>query len=267
MNDSNPIILKLGGSAITDKTGELAAKTEIINRLAEEIKRADLDNLIIVHGGGSFGHPTAEKYGIKDGYNEDPTQKLGFAETHHVMTVLNGLVMDALIWHEVPAVSVAPSSCMVTENGKVKFFDETVFKTMAKMTFTPVMYGDAVLDEKLGFTILSGDQLVAYLALKYKATKIVVGTDTDGLFDCDPKTNPNAKPYKHLTLAELREIQPKLGKAQGKDVTGGMAGKITALIPAIEAGIHVTVTGATKGLSIYRALTDQSVLGTEIEKA
>jgi isopentenyl phosphate kinase len=54
MNDANPIILKLGGSAITDKTGELAAKTEIINRLAEEIKRADLDNLIIVHGGGSL---------------------------------------------------------------------------------------------------------------------------------------------------------------------------------------------------------------------
>jgi isopentenyl phosphate kinase len=266
MNDSNPIILKLGGSAITDKTGELAAQTEIINRLAEEIKRADLDNLIVVHGGGSFGHPTAEKYGIKDGYKEDPTQKLGFAETHHVMTVLNGLVMDALIWHEVPAISVAPSSCMVTENGKVKFFDENVFNSMAKMTFTPVMYGDAVLDEKLGFTILSGDQLVAYLALKYKATKIVIGTDTDGLFDCDPKTNPNAKPYKHLTLTELKEIQPKLGKAQGTDVTGGMAGKIAALIPAIEAGVHVTVTGATKGLSIYRALTDQSVLGTEIEK-
>jgi isopentenyl phosphate kinase len=267
MNDANPIILKIGGSAITDKTGELAAKTEIINRLAEEIKRADLDNLIVVHGGGSFGHPTAEKYGIKDGYKDDPTQKLGFAETHHVMTVLNGLVMDALIWHEVPAVSIAPSSCMVTENGKVKFFDETVFKSMAKMAFTPVLYGDAVLDEKLGFTVLSGDQLVAYLALKYKATKIVIGTDTDGLFDCDPKTNPNAKPYKHLTLAELKEIQPKLGKAAGTDVTGGMAGKIAALIPAIEQGVHVTVTGATKGLSIYRALTDQSVLGTEIEKS
>jgi isopentenyl phosphate kinase len=267
MNDARPIILKIGGSAITDKTGELAAKTEIINRLAEEIKRADLDNLIIVHGGGSFGHPTAAKYGIKDGYKEDPTQKLGFAETHHVMTVLNGLVMDALIWHEIPAVSIAPSSCFVTESGKVKFFDETVFKSMAKMIFTPVLYGDVVFDEKMGFTILSGDQLVAYLALKYKAQKIVLGTDTDGLFDSDPKTNPDAKPFKKLSLKELKELQPKLGKAAGTDVTGGMAGKITELIPAIEAGVHVTITGATKGLSIYRALTDQSVLGTEIEKA
>jgi isopentenyl phosphate kinase len=267
MNDARPIILKLGGSAITDKTAEASPKTQIINRLAEEIKRADLDNLIVVHGGGSFGHPTAAKYGIKDGYKEDPTQKFGFAETHHMMTVLNGLVMDALIWHEIPAVSVAPSSCVVTENGRVKFFDETVLKSMAKLIFTPVMYGDAVMDEKLGFTVLSGDQLVAYLAIRYKATKIVVGTDTDGLFDSDPKTNPNAKPYKKLTLKELKEIQPKLDKAPGSDVTGGMAGKISELIPAIEAGVHVTVTGATKGLSIYRALTDQSVLGTEIEKA
>ena len=266
MNVAKPVILKIGGSAITDKTVEASPKTEIINRLAEEIKRADLDNLIIVHGGGSFGHPAAAKYGLKDGYKEDPTQKLGFAETHHMMTVLNGLVMDALIWHEVPAISIAPSGSFITENGKIKFFDDSVLQAMTKMNFTPVLYGDAVLDEKLGFTVVSGDQLVAYLAIRYKAQKIVIGADTDGLFDADPKTNPNAKPYKHLTLAELKQIQPKLGKAAGTDVTGGMAGKIAELIPAIEQGVHVTVTGATKGLSIFRALTDQSVLGTEIEK-
>jgi isopentenyl phosphate kinase len=130
MNDARPIILKLGGSAITDKAEEATPRTDIMNQLAEEIKRADLDNLIVVHGGGSFGHPTAAKYGIKDGYKEDPTQKFGFAETHHLMTVLNGLVMDSLILHEVSALSIAPSSCMVTENGKIKFFDETVFKSL-----------------------------------------------------------------------------------------------------------------------------------------
>jgi isopentenyl phosphate kinase len=266
MNDARPIILKLGGSAITDKSAEATPKTEIINQLAEEIKRADLDNLIVVHGGGSFGHPEAAKYALKEGYQEDPTQKFGFAETHHMMTVLNGLVMDSLIWHEIPALSIAPSNCFITENGKIKFFDDTVMKAMSKLVFTPVMYGDVVFDDKQGFTVLSGDQLVAYLALKYKATKIVVGVDTDGIFDCDPKTNPNAKAFKTLNLKELKELQPKLGKAQSTDVTGGMAGKMAELIPAIEAGIHVTVTGATKKLSIYRALTDQSVLGTEIEK-
>lgn len=266
MSEAKPIILKIGGSAITDKTEDLAAKTEIINRLAEEVKRADLDNLIIVHGGGSFGHPTAAQYGIKDGYKE-PTQKLGFAETHHIMTVLNGLVMDALIMHEVPAVSMAPSCCIITEDGKIKIFDDSVMKSMMKMGFTPVMYGDVVLDDKLGFTVLSGDQLVAYLAIKYKAEKIVMGVDTDGLYDADPKTNPNAKPYKRLNLAELKKIQANIGKAQGTDVTGGMANKIAELIPAIEAGVHVTITGATKAQSIMRALVGKDVLGTEIDKA
>jgi len=266
LNEAKTTILKIGGSAITDKNGELAAKTEVINRLAEEIKRADLDNLIIVHGGGSFGHPMAKKWNLKDGYKE-PTQKLGFAETHHVMTVLNGLVMDSLIWHEIPAVSVAPSCGFITENGKIKSSECMILEKMMKMGFTPVLYGDAVLDEKIGFTVLSGDQLVAYLAIKYKASKIVLGVDTDGLFDADPKVDQNAKPYKHLTLEELKKIHGKLGKASGTDVTGGMQGKIAELIPAIEHGIPVTITGATKALSIYRALTDQSVMGTVIEKA
>jgi isopentenyl phosphate kinase len=261
LSETKPIILKIGGSAITDKDEELAAKTEVINRLAEEVKRADLDNLIIVHGGGSFGHPTAAKYGIKDGYKE-PTQKLGFAETHHVMTVLNGLVMDAFVLHEIPAVSITPSSCIVTEKGKIKAFDKTILEKMMKMGFTPVLYGDAVLDEKLGFTVLSGDQIVSYLAIELNASKIIIGVDTDGLYDADPKVDKNAKPYKHLTLEELKKIQSKMGT----DVTGGMQGKIAELIPALEQGIPVTITGATKALSIYRALTDQSILGTIIEK-
>jgi isopentenyl phosphate kinase len=209
LSAAKPIILKIGGSVITDKNGELAAKTDQINRIAEEIKRADIDNLIIVHGGGSFGHPTAKKWGIKEGL-KDPTQKLGFAETHHVMTVLNGLLMDALIWHELPAVSYAPSTCFVTENGRIKGCESQVLEKMMGMGFTPVLYGDAVLDEKMGFTILSGDQLVAYLAVKMKAEKIIMGVDTDGIYEADPKVDPTAKPYLRLNLEQLKKVQAKI---------------------------------------------------------
>ncbi|MEM4243656.1 MAG: hypothetical protein QXP44_02510, partial [Candidatus Bathyarchaeia archaeon] len=55
LDEAKPTILKIGGSVITDKNGELAARTEVINRLAEEIAKANTKNLIIVHGGGSFG--------------------------------------------------------------------------------------------------------------------------------------------------------------------------------------------------------------------
>lgn len=266
MSTTKPIILKLGGSVITDKSGELAAKTEDINRIAEEIKRADIDNLIVVHGGGSFGHPTAEKWNLKDGL-KDPTQKLGFAETHHVMTVLNGLIMDALIWHEIPAVSYAPSTCFVTENGRITGCDSGNLEKMIEMGFMPVLYGDAVLDSKIGFTVLSGDQLAAYLAVKMKAEKIIFGVDTDGLYEADPKVDSTAKPYLKLNLEQLKRVQAKIGKAQTKDVTGGMAGKIAEIIPAVEAGIPVQIINATRNLRVLRGLTGERIEGTIIEKA
>jgi isopentenyl phosphate kinase len=266
VSEPKPIILKLGGSVITDKAGELAAKTEEINRISEEIQRAAVQPLVIVHGGGSFGHPTAAKYGIKEGLKED-TQKVGFSETHHVMTVLNGLIMDALVWHELPSISITPSTCIVTENGRIKYFDDTVLRRAMEMGFIPVLYGDAVFDEKLGFTVLSGDQLVAYLAVKLGAEKIVIGVDTDGIYEADPKTNPAAKPYLKLTLDQLKRVQDKLGKAQTTDVTGGMAGKIAELIPAVEKGITVQIINATRNLRVLRALTDQRIEGTIIQKA
>ena len=265
MSETKPIVLKIGGSVITDKNGELAARTESINRLAEEIAKANVKNLVIVHGGGSFGHPTAQKYGIKDGLKNE-NQKVGFAETHHVMTVLNGLVMDALVWHSIPAVSVTPSSCITTETGRIKLFDETVTKSLLEMGFTPVLYGDATLDEKLGFTVLSGDQIVAYLATKFDARRVVLGVDVDGLYDSDPKTEKNAQLYQQMTLRELKDIKGKLGTSTTADVTGGMLGKITELIASVEHGIPVAIVNASKPDRVYKALIGEKVEGTIIEK-
>ena len=266
MSEKKPIILKIGGSVITDKNGELAARTETINRLAEETQKADMKNLIIVHGGGSFGHPTAQKYGINEGLKND-SQKVGFAETHHVMTVLNGLVMDALVWHSVPAFSIAPSCCVVTENGRIKIFEDKILKSLLKMGIIPVLYGDAILDEKLGFAVLSGDQIVSHLAMKFDADKIVIGIDTDGLYDADPKVTKNAKLYSHLTLSELKKVKSKLTGSIAADVTGGMLGKITELVPAIEQGIPVMMVNAAKPNRVYKALMGEKGEGTFIEKA
>jgi isopentenyl phosphate kinase len=266
MSETKPVILKIGGSVITDKNGDLAAKTEVINRLAEEVAKANIKNLIVVHGGGSFGHPTAQKHGIKEGFKQDG-QKLGFAETHHVMTVLNGLVMDAFVWHEIPAVSVTPSSCVITENGRIKQFEDAALRMLLKLGFTPVLYGDVTLDEKLGFTVLSGDQLVAHLAMKFNACKIIMGVDTDGLHDTDPKTDKNARLYTHLTLKELCAVQGKLTKPTAADVTGGMFGKVNELLPAVEKGIPVSIVNGAKPSRVYRALAGEKVEGTLIEKA
>jgi len=265
LSEVKPTILKIGGSVITDKSSELTARTEIMNRIVEEIQKANIKNLIVVHGGGSFGHPVAQKYNIRDGWKEE-AQRAGFAETHHIMTVLNGLFMDALVWHNIPAVSITPSSCIITEEGRIKCFDDAILKILLKMGFLPVLYGDAVLDTKLGFTILSGDQIISYIAKKLDAQRIVIGVDVDGLYDADPKATKTAKMFKHLTLEELRKLQNLLGKNSASDVTGGMPGKITELLLAIEQGIPVTIVNATNPNRILKALRSEEVEGTIIEK-
>jgi isopentenyl phosphate kinase len=265
LRESELTILKIGGSVITDKGEELQVRMQVINRLAEEIERANVESLIIVHGGGSFGHPFAQRYGILEGFREE-TQKIGFSETHHVMTVLNGLFMDALIWRNIPAVSITPSSCIVTKNGRIQHFEDATLKMQLKMGFLPVLYGDAVLDSKLGFTILSGDQLVSVLATKLDAERVIIGVDVDGLYDDDPKAKKSAKMFNHLTLEELQQLQSKLDKPAGCDVTGGMFGKMAELSKVVEHGIPVTIVNASKPNYVYKALKGEKVKGTSIEK-
>lgn len=264
LNPPKLTVLKIGGSVITEKSEELTPRMQDINRLAEEIKNSNVQNLIIVHGGGSFGHPVAQKYSISLGFKGGNQQ--GFAETHHVMTVLNGLFMDALIWRGIPAISIMPSSCITTKNGRIQSFEEARLKALIKMGFLPVMYGDAVLDAELGFTILSGDQLVAHIATGLNAEHIIIGVDVDGLCDADPKAKKTAKVYEHLTLTELKTLQNQLCKPTSCDVTGGMLGKMTELLPAIENGIPVIIVNATKPSYIYKALKGENVEGTLIEK-
>jgi len=263
LSKPKPTILKIGGSVITDKGKELEVQMQAINRLAEEIRAANVQNLIIVHGGGSFGHPLAQRYAITEGFKEE-TQRIGFSETHHVMTVLNGLLMDALIWRNVPAVSITPSSCIITKNGRIQCFEDAPLKMLLKIGCLPVLYGDAVLDIKLGFTILSGDQLLSVLATRFNAEHVIIGVDVDGLYDADPKVKKTAKMFKHLTLEELKKLQSKLGKSTACDVTGGMFGKIAELLPAIEQGIPVTIVNAAKPNYIYKALKGKKVKSTLI---
>jgi isopentenyl phosphate kinase len=258
-------VMKIGGSVITDKNTELTPRTQTIDRLADETQKANVKGLIIVHGGGSFGHPAAQRHAVKEGL-KNSNQIMGFVETHHFMTVLNGLVMDSLIVHNIPAVNITPSSCVVTEDGRIRNFEDTPMRMLLNMGFTPVLFGDTVPDVKLGFTVLSGDQLTSALATRLDAQHVILGVDVDGLFDSDPKKQPAAKLLSRLSLGELRDLQRFVGKSTACDVTGGMLGKIQELVPALEHGIRVTVVNAAKPGRIYRALKGESVEGTVIEK-
>lgn len=259
------MVLKLGGSVITEKEKPLAPNLNAIERLAKEIAEANVKRLIIVHGGGSFGHPLAKQYKIKEGYKE-PSQIEGFSKTHQAMLELNKLVVDALLRNYIPAFSVSPSSCIVTNAGRIQIFYDNTLTMLLNTGFVPVLFGDAVLDNNIGFTILSGDQLVAALAIKFKADKIILGVDVNGLYTADPKSDASAQLIPYITSQGLKTLMHKIEEAKVTDVTGGMLGKISELMPAINVEIPTIIVNATIESNVYKALREEKVVRTLIEK-
>ena len=254
------MILKLGGSIITIKEEPMTADLVSIKRLAEEIAAARLRRLVVVHGGGSFGHPIAKRYGIAEGFISDH-QVLGFSKTHQAMVSLNNLIVDALLDVSVPAVSVSPSSFIVTDGGRIGDVDFDVVHHLVDWGIVPVLFGDAVLDRKRGFSILSGDQLAVRLAMELDATRLVFGVDVDGVFTSNPKLAPKARLIDRLPLEKLRGMV-EIGRALTTDVTGGMLGKVSEAAEAVEAGVEVLIVNASKPGIILKALRGEPVRGT-----
>lgn len=259
------MILKLGGSVITEKEKPLTANLEAIERLSREISEAKVSQLILIHGGGSFGHPLAKQYALKEGYKEK-SQLVGFSKTRQAMDTLNKLVVDALMRQDVAAVGLQPSAFVVTSSGRINHIGEQPLRKLLEIGLVPVLCGDVVFDFDLGFTILSGDQLAAHLAMQLGASQIILGVDVDGLYTSDPKSDPSARVIRHVTLHELRNMQYEIEEAKVTDVTRGMLGKIMELMPAVEKGIPTLIVNAAKPNNIYKALKGEEVTGTTIVK-
>jgi isopentenyl phosphate kinase len=247
-------LLKLGGSVITKKHEHMAADPKNIRVLARVVAKAwknGVRDLIIVHGAGSFGHTFVLKMKLNNGIRT-AQQKLGYAKTHAACAYLSSLVVDALLDNGVPAISIPPSSVIRQHNKRIAKFDEKLVFGYLKAGFIPVLYGDMVPDTKLGGSVCSGDQIIAYLGKKSK--HIVLGTNVDGVL-ADGKVVPK------ITHRNFGKIRRHLRKSGAPDVTGGMAGKINELL---KVGKPAYVVNAKKPERILALLMGKKALSTEI---
>jgi isopentenyl phosphate kinase len=256
------LIVKLGGSVITDKRKKFAVKRAVLKRLAEELKVA-VEPLIVVHGGGSFGHSVASRYRIAEGYKNE-RQLMGFSLTHRAMEKLNAYVIDALQNAGIAAVAIQPSACAIVRDGRIESMELKPVRKFLELGVIPVLYGDAVPDMSKGMSILSGDQLAVRLARELGASRVVLGADVDGVFTANPKVRAGAKLIRVVTLFNWRDVIKSIGGADGTDVTGGMAKKVEELIRLAESGIEAEIVNAAKADTLKRAILGERGLGTRI---
>ena len=260
-------ILKLGGSVITKKD---SSKSEIneenLKRIAREIKNANIDNLIIIHGAGSFGHPPAKKYKIGEKFDPEEYDKkrIGFCLTSNEVKKLNMLICEAFIEEELPVIAISPSSVMTSKNKRIEHLDTDLIVKYLEKGYIPVMYGDVVLDSNLEMAVISGDQIIQFLARDLNVQNVILSTDVDGIYNKNPKIHDDAVfVEKFSSIEELETLEG----STSVDVTGGMAGKIKELLSLADLGINSQIINANIENNIYKALKNEKVKGTIISKA
>ncbi|NJE61705.1 isopentenyl phosphate kinase [Thermococcus sp. 21S7] len=224
------IIVKVGGSVFSDKNAEPENfDHETVRNIAREIaKFYPRENFIIVHGGGSFGHPEAKKYGIREGLPGDwetaNFRRIGFTETHQAMLRANANFIKAFVREGLPAFSVSTSSVFITENGEVAYGDLEVVERLLELRFIPVLFGDVSIDLAKGIDILSGDQIITYLAKMLEPEKVIFLMDVDGIYDGRPG---EGRLIQNLGREEIDYLLENLHcTAAGTDVTGGICNKL-----------------------------------------
>lgn len=263
---NNTVLIKLGGSSITDVQKPLTPKRREISRLLREIteaKRVGNFDVIIGHGSGSFGHAPSKKYKINERGVSDNRGLIGAVITEQETSMLNRIVIDVAAKNKIPVFSFAPHSFGIASNLQFTVSYGGHIISAMKVGFIPLVYGDIVIDSVRGAADISTEEVLRSLSTVIRPNLIVIGTDVDGLFTKDPKTNKDAK---LIDVVSSSSIAQALKCARGStkiDSTGGMNTKVSSLYAAVQSsGAIGYIVNATKRGLLRDVLLGQEVIGT-----
>ena len=155
------------------------------------------------------------------------------------------------------------SSFITTSNNRIVDANLDMFKYYLNKGFIPVIYGDVVLDNELEFCVVSGDQIISYIAENLSADEVILGTDVDGVYDKNPKTHDDAIFFDKFS--SLHDIEVLEGTTN-VDVTGGMVGKLKELLYLANLGIESKIINAEVENNIFNVLEHKKIKGTVISR-
>jgi isopentenyl phosphate kinase len=250
------LLLKLGGSVITDKSQPYTAKTDHIHALAKVLKQSTTP-LIISHGSGSFGHTSAAKYGGMHGYNS----KIGIATVANDAMTINSIVTSILIKEGLPAISLRPMSFLTSKNGKLAETFFSPLQLLLQQGLTPVVYGDVVMDQTWKTTIFSGETTLNHVALYLKrqyAPQVIELCDVPGVLDAENNV------ISEITSQTWSSVKSLSVKQTEHDVTGGMLHKVEEALHLAKHGILTHIIDGRDPHVLEKVLEDNDQVGTRI---
>lgn len=259
------ITIKIGGSVVD----ELHSST-----ISDLKKVSQKEKIILVHGGGKEVTRISEALGKEQKFIVSPggiKSRYTDKETVEIFTMvmsgkINKMIVGMLQKNGINAVGLSGIDGQIIQaerkkklivinekgrkmaidggyTGKIKDVNSELIKSILDQGYLPVISPIAI-SEEFDFLNVDGDRAAAYVAGKMHSDKILFLTNVDGLL-------MNDKLVKSLSLAEAKEILPKIGF--------GMEKKILAATEALEMGVkQALIANGQKENPISAAIANEN---------
>lgn len=264
MNCPPLLLLKLGGSLITRRAGSREADADSVQRFIQVIHsrwEQLRHRLVIILGGGSFGHNSVAEYGIHLPPSEVPPANVMMLSVN--MLGWKTWVAERFREGGVPCYPFQTTSYVTTDDHHpVEVHLEPILQALS-MGLLPILSGDTVFDRRRGFVVFSSDRVPELFAGRVPVARTVVLTDVPGILEETPE---GPRSISRVTRANQEQVQRVAGPSRGKlDVTGGMKAKLDALLRMAEQGIESVIMDGSSPEFAIDALFAPQPPGTVVE--
>ncbi len=251
--DSHTIVVKVGTSTLTHATGHLnLRRLERLVKVLSDMQNSGIRVVLVSSGAVSAGV-------AKIGFGHIPSspeekQAMAAIGQSELMKLYDRFFSD--YGHTVAQILMTKD---VLTNPIRRSAAENTFRRLLDMRCIPIVNeNDSVSTDEL--TKFGGnDILSAYVAQICDADLLLNLSDVDGLFDSDPRENPDAKLISRVD--DIDAIYQKAGGAGTDRGTGGMVAKLQAAKIVTESGTPMFILNGQDPELLY-TLLDGGYVGT-----
>ena len=241
------LLIKLGGSIITNKKKPLSAKRKTIDNIVSSFRKINED-FVVVHGGGSYGHYWSVKYDMHTKPKKyDPK---GVSIVKNSMIELNSIILDSFLKNKMNPYCLPPTDFVMGNKPINRKILE--IKKIANSGLIPITYGDALWYGNKKSYILSGDKIMSFLARVLRPRLSIFVLNEDGLYS-DMKAKKLIYDFKDEKIFIKKTVM---------DVTGGMTRKVAEASKISKIGLKVFFVNGNKPERIVNAITRKKFEGT-----
>ncbi|MDR0984871.1 MAG: glutamate 5-kinase [Ruminococcus sp.] len=248
------IVIKVGTSSITHPNGSLNIRQmRRFTRIVSDIKNSGRDIILVSSGSIGLGMGLM---GLKTKPEDIPSkQALSAVGQCELMNIYD----DMFGKYSVKVGQVLLTKNLVDE--RIMNVRNTFNKLLEYGVLPIVNENDSVAIDELYPNYGENDTLSAVVSVITGAELLIILSDIDGLFEENPKENPDAKliPVVNEISDHIKEISGGRGSALG---TGGMSTKIEAAKIAMENGIDMVIMNIENPERLYDLILDDKPVGT-----